>query len=806
MKLCLIIFAALLGAAGACAAEQGDVGVLAITSRARVFCENESPAFSVFVPTAARFVCRDFWGRECARGELEAAAVTRDWVGPRLPPGWYEMELSAGERRASSVFGVVVDRGNRASSPTNRVATDAASAWLLKDESKRAELADLLHEAGIAWVRERTSWTNTEKAPGRYDWRPFQSTIDTLAARGVHISQMWHDSPPWTRPNRHDATTPDDLRDLYRWLKDAAARFDGKIQAWEIWNEMELPNFWTDLGDRYAALEKAAYWAVKDGSPDALVVMGGLAVNPPGLFARSFYESGGHDYADRFNWHVYTAPESYAGMFANHRALQKELGVKPRPAWITEAGVLISGNAGAGKQLLDEAGQRAQALYAAQSLVSSLAIGTERHFFFVLVDYLENGVQFGALHPDLSPYPSFLAVSAVANLLGESVYAGDFEFAEGVAAPAFQTDSGMIVAVSSAQPQTIALTCRAEAVQRFDLFAAETRLAVHDGKLPVSVGPEITYLKIPAPDTLAGFRPAVREKVSEVDAPRSRVVLSGTAELPVSKENNSYRLGGPGVPVKFKIEVYNFDAVASRRGEVRVVVPDGWRASPQVLACTVGAMGRFSAEVSLVPDEVRVLAPLRVVVEGSFVGETVAPSVSYFLRDAVQLSAERTLPLALPPATQWDARVAPVGHVAVTDMEDGLEIAATFSGQGDRWAYPEVAFVPRLDLSAYDGLAFTLEPDAPTPNSWMRIQLVEEGGSVYFTGTQDLQGGREHVLLFADLKHMGFSPTDANGQLDLDRIVGIKVGLNTPGDAMKFKITGLRAVRFARAESVENKK
>jgi hypothetical protein len=52
-----------------------------------------------------------------------------------------------------------------------------------------------------------------------------------------------------------------------------------------------------------------------------------------------------------------------------------------------------------------------------QSYVESFAMGTRRHFHFILGDYTEGRIQFGLLRRDLSPRPSYVALAALGRFL-----------------------------------------------------------------------------------------------------------------------------------------------------------------------------------------------------------------------------------------------------------------------------------------------------------------------------------------------------------------------------------------------------
>lgn len=74
---------------------------------------------------------------------------------------------------------------------------------------------------------------------------------------------------------------PADLGDYARFAGAVAARYQGRIAGYIIWNEPNLAVNWGGKNrpdpTTYAALLKAAYTAIKAADPDALVISAGLA-------------------------------------------------------------------------------------------------------------------------------------------------------------------------------------------------------------------------------------------------------------------------------------------------------------------------------------------------------------------------------------------------------------------------------------------------------------------------------------------------------------------------------------------------
>jgi hypothetical protein len=123
-----------------------------------------------------------------------------------------------------------------------------------------------------------------------------------------------------------------------------AARYQGRVDAWEVWNEPNHPLFWPGRPDpvAYARLLTLAYPAVKAADPHALVVAAGTSSVDLGYTERFLRERppfdvmGAHPYEEPLG----SAPGGTANGFAALPLLylQMQLFGRHEPIWITEFG------------------------------------------------------------------------------------------------------------------------------------------------------------------------------------------------------------------------------------------------------------------------------------------------------------------------------------------------------------------------------------------------------------------------------------------------------------------------------------
>jgi hypothetical protein len=550
-------------------------------------------------------------------------------------PGWYMLTCTDEAGSVNVPVGVVMDRGNKPLPEDGRVCSDAASAWLISNEAYRKPFAQMIRLAGIPWVRERLSWPATEPSKGKIDWAKYQAVADSLSAEGIRICQVFHQTPDWAMSGAPNDMRPRDLRDLYRYMKTAAGHFRKQIPAWEVWNEVDI-DFWPGLGDSFAGVQKAAYLGIKAGNPDALVLQSSLShlayAYPrdaaPWLTVEHIYENDIDAYFDVFNWHSYLDPKRYAAELKDYRALMEQHHYAPRQAWLTECGSSSTDTEPPDHRLLTAEAQRRECRFLSQSVVMGLATGTEKHFWFVMPDYMEGKNQFGILRPDLLPYPGFVALSAAANILGQSDYIGQYKpQGSDVTAHVFKTPGGNVLAAWSDKPTEISLPTEKRAVEVADCFGAKSTVTAKNGRATVNVGPETVYvLDIGnAIVSKAVNENPPREKRLPANKP-SKIVLVGRCDLPIDRKGKAcYTLSGAKT-FDYVVEAYCFDENAGASGAVEVVAPTGWQIAESKRTVKLDPMGREELRFHVTPasggGEVRISA------YGKFGSPAVSPTVS----------------------------------------------------------------------------------------------------------------------------------------------------------------------------------
>ena len=99
-----------------------------------------------------------------------------------------------------------------------------------------------------------------------------------------------------------------DTRAYAAFVGSLAARYRGRVEAYEIWNEADEPAFWPGAPDPagYVSLLKASHTAIKAVDPNAKVIFAPLTGNNYG-FVEAAYAAGAKGYFDAMAVHTDTA-------------------------------------------------------------------------------------------------------------------------------------------------------------------------------------------------------------------------------------------------------------------------------------------------------------------------------------------------------------------------------------------------------------------------------------------------------------------------------------------------------------------
>lgn len=215
------------------------------------------------------------------------------------------------------------------------------------------------------------TWRDLEVSPGVWDWSRLDAIVNAAQARGVEVTLVLGQTPDFHDDPSSQGAGPTFMPNLSAWtnyVSTVATRYRGRIDAYQVWNEANVVNYWGQNPQNSPAkmgqLTSAAYGAVKGADPSAIVV--GPAFATRLAWQRRYV---GFFYGQRVNgvpvWQRMDAislnlyplangtPEASMKLLKQTRAQLTRYGVSPsKPIWNTEVNYgLATGGSGASGSL-----------------------------------------------------------------------------------------------------------------------------------------------------------------------------------------------------------------------------------------------------------------------------------------------------------------------------------------------------------------------------------------------------------------------------------------------------------------------
>jgi polysaccharide biosynthesis protein PslG len=236
-------------------------------------------------------------------------------------------------------------RGNAITDPAFPSLTYGIQAFLWWDGGEVGLNLDYVTTMGFTHVKQTFAWQDLEAKRGAWDFTQSDRILDELEKRRLKLVVRLGETPDWARheidpeADIHD-TPAADLSDWANYCGTLAARYKGRIAAYQIWNEPNLSREWGGRPPNavdYVELLKACSEAIRAADPDAILISAGLS--PTGnedaralrddIYLDQMYQAGFQQYIDVVGVHApgFTAPEvdpaaAPAGRWASFRRVE----------------------------------------------------------------------------------------------------------------------------------------------------------------------------------------------------------------------------------------------------------------------------------------------------------------------------------------------------------------------------------------------------------------------------------------------------------------------------------------------------
>jgi hypothetical protein len=327
----------------------------------------------------------------------------------------------------------------------------------------RGRVLTLSKSAGIYWIRQQVRWTDLQSAPGTacasICWGELDQIVDDSAAAGIKLLLSIVAAPSWATPDgQNGLPSRAHFGDFNTFMGQMAARYKGKVQAYEIWNEENLAH---ENGGRvanasfYMDMLVGASQAIKAADPGAIVVSGApsstetnsptIAISDVRFYQQMFADPRFRSAVDVVGVHPggegnppdtlwpdkpgpgpgwVTSREFYFRRVEDARAAMVKAGLGDMKIWITEFGWATQNNTpGYGY------GNRISSQMQADWIVRAFQMGREDYSPWVGAMFLWNlnfavpwkyqgnelheQASFGVLNGDWSPRPAYIAIQGI---------------------------------------------------------------------------------------------------------------------------------------------------------------------------------------------------------------------------------------------------------------------------------------------------------------------------------------------------------------------------------------------------------
>ncbi|MGE5498394.1 MAG: cellulase family glycosylhydrolase [Syntrophothermus sp.] len=296
------------------------------------------------------------------------------------------------------------------------------------DSLKMARELDSVKSAGFKLIRDECLWNDVEKIKGVFSFPKYADDYVTAARkRGMKILMILdYNNPLYADKITSGITTDENRTAFVRYCQKMVQRYSPMgVKYYEIWNEPNVPPFWSPNPDAeaYTELLKAVYPAIKKTDPGITVLACSTSPaegNPepfiPWLaFIKTIVSSGGLKYMDGISVHPYSVDKNPDDCFLNDISrLQAVIGEK-MPVWITEIGYPTT-------KVWPYVSEQQQAANITKLILLGRTSGQLKLMNFY--DFKNDGTDpendehnFGLVNHDLTPKPVFNACKIINSLI-----------------------------------------------------------------------------------------------------------------------------------------------------------------------------------------------------------------------------------------------------------------------------------------------------------------------------------------------------------------------------------------------------
>lgn len=587
-----------------------------------------------------------------------------------------------------------------------------------------------------------------------------------------------------------DYDSPTDLIEAYQFSKALAEHYQGKVDMFEIGNEVDsVHNSPMEGADTYTAFLKAAAVGIMDGNPNAKVASMGL-VGDSAEYRRMMLENDIADYIDAYNYHSYTDYkegnlQKYDTSCVDYHTEMERYGLKNKEVAVTEQGYKVDRGT---ESAITAEQEKAVARYGPTSMITAKATGTDLNLWFKHGYFIEDNKDIGTMSEQNQPYPVYSALSAMNHAIGNGKYIGKLkDLPAGSYAYCFKDGEDTVVCIWSDTEEGASVTVTTDALEAtlIDIMGNEKPVT----SFTVNACKDIQYLRFSG-DITEGLSASVQREVEQSKdiSDAERVVLQ--QRFPKENSRNA-KVAGYQIlngRAECTLRVFNLND-REMTGEIIADVGDEWQMDSKRKSITVQPMSYADVVFTISSDGVVTQNHTALRFVGVFDGQETGDSVS-------SLSAE--IPLKQEISTYTDpAKWTP--HNASTEgvvTVDGDEVTFSYDMSGisadNGWTAEYLELPADFSFTENDGIVLSCKGNEIT-DSRVVVYLTEGSGEVYseLKNVTLSDSWQQISIPFADFGLTSASKVD-NGSLDLSDISKLRIGFApTPKGVFSYTLKNI---------------
>jgi hypothetical protein len=706
----------------------------------------------------------------------------------KLPAGFYRIKTDG---KYINYFTVVVPFDEYPLESGNVFGVDygmsTAPSWSAHEMRRATKMAKM---AGLTYVRERLNvvdiykkYTPEDNITGKWMTKT-KNAYRADAEAGLKIVAKFLETPAIFRKDGNIRKTPDDLFDTVKMLESLDGNLGEWIHDWEVFNEVNLRNFYEGTAWELASFQKVCYLTLKKLSPKCLIL--GPSYSQPAPSLRDLlYKNGMSAYFDVENFHTYSTLESAHGYSSDFIINTDKLFKTEKPVWCTETGIAMENihaddcNPKAIKEL------RKHAINIGPIMSNIVAAGVDKVFYF----YWKPVYTFlCVLDRYFMTTECYAAIATLNRMLG-GAYAGSI--IEGsITVHRFNTSKGpRIIVFSSKYPAEISL--KASGIYKIISMTGETIRSdrTNNDRINIKLKSEPVYVS--AESFMDNFKSlAVKRTTANKVTEKSSIILDPRIEAAGKYNSSSASIEmHPGQILRGTLYIYNLAdsdyngiVCTSIIGEYKLKLDDNKidvkGGKRQAIEFSIEApektlSSQTPGEICITTDKGKSVTTMRFSIDKRYLIPEKEVKLFPSLKD-MEWSVNKTNSLQ---------------HESFQKLSDGkLSFKVDFKENGQRMFWPVSKHFPdnkeKLDIGNYDAICFEVDIQKIRQGTWFMCTLTETNGARYGSSDRiycDKPGKVKMVFPFSYFVYLtnksAFDGPDF--VLNLDRIKNIALGLNT---------------------------